>query len=247
MKRILSILKEKWPEYILEILVITIGILGAFALNNWNENAKNRSLVEDYYCRFLADLKQDEIQLNILLEESELRLTKSNELLRELLLDSPEKEKSIQLMLQATSKISYEFTPISAGYSDLKSSGNLNTFTDQTIVDQVGIYLQEAEGLANNISTNGRIGLDEMFEIDDFYAIGFIDNTFMKEGLDTTIVQQELLDRNPLTPLQLKELKHVASLLIAVNYRNNLHYGSILNKIKDLTPLLENKCTLSQN
>jgi len=59
MKRILSTLKEKWPEYLLEILVLIIGIYGAFGLENWKENLKVRNEFEVQICLLLEELDQD--------------------------------------------------------------------------------------------------------------------------------------------------------------------------------------------
>ena len=65
MKRIFETLKSKWPEYLLEVFVITIGILGAFALNNWNEQHKNsikeKEYIRDIYTDFTKNKKHFEL------------------------------------------------------------------------------------------------------------------------------------------------------------------------------------------
>ncbi len=55
----------------LEIIVITIGILGAFALNNWNETRKQLKEEESFLINLQKDLLLDSAQFVYYLEEYE--------------------------------------------------------------------------------------------------------------------------------------------------------------------------------
>lgn len=55
MRKIFETIKQKWPEYLLEMLVIVFSILGAFALDNWNEERKSK--LAEY--QLLSSLKTD--------------------------------------------------------------------------------------------------------------------------------------------------------------------------------------------
>lgn len=60
MKKILETLKRKWAEYLLEMIVIMFGILGAFMLNNWNEGKKERLQEIQLLTELHADLVETE-------------------------------------------------------------------------------------------------------------------------------------------------------------------------------------------
>ncbi len=82
MKKILETLKQKWAEYLLEIFVITLGILLAFGLNSWNEWKKERKkereilidMAENLETNMKA-LKDDIKYLHLLNKSSEIILS----------------------------------------------------------------------------------------------------------------------------------------------------------------------------
>jgi len=55
MKKILNHLATDWYKYLLELIVITAGVLGAFSLNSWNEERK----FEKERIQYLKNLKSE--------------------------------------------------------------------------------------------------------------------------------------------------------------------------------------------
>ena len=43
MKKLLAYFQRKWPTYLLEVIILIVGIYGAFALENWNDERKERN------------------------------------------------------------------------------------------------------------------------------------------------------------------------------------------------------------
>lgn len=81
MNIIFKTLKEKWPEYFLEILVITMGILGALVLNNWNDGRKANNVHEKTMERMIDDIESDLRRYEFLTKSFEERINRCDSVL----------------------------------------------------------------------------------------------------------------------------------------------------------------------
>lgn len=64
MKKILQHLHQDWYKYVLEILVLIIGIYGAFALESWNEERKEKALEKKIIAQLIEEYEMNLQQLN---------------------------------------------------------------------------------------------------------------------------------------------------------------------------------------
>jgi hypothetical protein len=137
MKRIISVFKEKWPEYILEILVITIGILGAFALNNWNESQKSNRFEQEILTLIGENLTRDSASITAELNSAILAIQLTDSILDRV----NQKIYDEQLNLWMGKVIKFErFRSQSSGFEVLKSKG-IDILQDKQLqVDLITYY-----------------------------------------------------------------------------------------------------------
>jgi hypothetical protein len=141
MRKLLSTFVQKWPEYLLEILVITIGILGAFTLNNWNEKSKEKQKEKDYIIRFIQDLKRDTSNFAIELRNAEDKYLKAREAFVFITEDA--------YIIQDTTTFLINLQDIGRTnkprihqntYNDLVSTGTSSLITDKNVLDAILTY-----------------------------------------------------------------------------------------------------------
>jgi hypothetical protein len=247
MKRIITTLSQKWPEYLIEAIVIVASILGAYALDNWNENRIDRNkelqilsqLTEDYESN-LAQLEQKIALRNLIIQASQSILNA---------IDNPQTINRDSLLVHLSYLIiDPTFDPID---NDLIYSGNIRLLSDKKLKRLLSswssdiIAVKEVEILwrqATNLEYRPfliKVGLSR-----DVYDIFWKKVNHDKWLLEKGFVSEVSIGKSNIAPdtmeiLSYKELEGYASLSITLNLAANQESIALKKHINEIIKLLK--------
>lgn len=174
MKKIIQILKQKWVEYLFEIIVIIVGILVALALDNWNDSRKNKIEEAKVLINIRKVLTDDIIRLREFMVYHEIRNTNNENLLRVLERGTILDKDSLDLLFGSVYGISGFSLNISP-FEALKYKGMEVITNDSISALIIEVYeirqrdLEFLKGLENNIT----LELMRPYYMNNFFNIKF--------------------------------------------------------------------------
>jgi hypothetical protein len=132
--------KINWFYYLLELLVVFIGVTAGFLLNNWREESKDSKLEQKYLNSFYTDLLSDKTDLDSLIFRTQKKTDKLLEVLKKSAYDNDAITR--EMANDIIEQILYLewFTPADDTYDDIINSGNLNLISDYQIKESISSY-----------------------------------------------------------------------------------------------------------
>jgi hypothetical protein len=163
--RFRHLLGEMWPAYLIEIVVIILGISISLALEEWRDGAKEDKLERIYRGNLLADIDADLVALHYASANTTALLAHGEHILQS------EKGSAAPSLSSAASPRSSaagspsdtaltadlrsiigrpKFIPRDATFADLKSSGNLHLIKDVSLKGLLFAYYNQVQLIKEN-------------------------------------------------------------------------------------------------
>lgn len=133
MKKIINHLTSDWYKYLLELIVITAGVIGAFALNNWNENRKYAIEETKILNNLNTEFRENGKSLAQSIERLDVVISALDSVLELMALPNRNiSESEFENLLRLTFTTP-SWTPGSFVLEDIKNSGGLSRLSDDSL------------------------------------------------------------------------------------------------------------------
>ena len=149
-KAILKNLRENWITYGFETLVVIVGIVGAFELENWKEARQDRVREQEYLGRIENDLKSDTIYFNRRIAEDEQEMANLYKIVHEMY-KIQKTLKDFQNLMSMTTFPTEHLTIQNFTFLEMTSSGNLDLIRNKTLKEELISYYNKAEMYGKHI------------------------------------------------------------------------------------------------
>ncbi|GAB3935859.1 hypothetical protein [Larkinella terrae] len=145
--KLIRLLREKWPEYVIEILVIIFSITISFILDEWREKQRKEEVEQTYLKGLSSDIKTDQNQLVEVIEETRQILQNVDQLIaasrQPLPADSSRQVlNAIRFILKRP-----RFVAEDATFADLKSTGNMQLMSNSDLKRALFDYYKTYESV----------------------------------------------------------------------------------------------------
>lgn len=224
---------KNWKKYSFEFLSIFIAVISAFALNNWNENRKNKNAESKILIEIYNGLEKDLEDLNLNERGHKMGIKASN-YFRDLLANKPVPNDSVKFHYF---NLTRDFLSIqnTSGYETLKSRGLELIQNDSLRTKIISLYEYDYNTLRK---------LEE-----EYFEMQFQENYFKEINL--SISRNFEFDENKLiigikTPLEIEENKEKELLAYLWKIQTNRnfvlqYYSKVADKIKQVRTEIKNE------